>query len=290
VLERLGPWPLRVLWLTLPLTAGSTFAAALDDTSATFRNAVAVGLWALWALTLVAMLVPLPATLTASRVLVPAALAADVWALITIDLRAIDAAGAAVAALAAMAVLLATTGDAFVDGASYGSERRFGLRSPAALVLGPLELAWAVAVVGGAGGPLLLALEQWAAGAAAIAVGWPLAAIAVRAMHGLHRRWLVFVPAGVVVHDLLVLNDPILVPRRAISGLGPTAPPQRSRSPGEPPPSFGLALRLALEEPLVVSVRGESIAELRQLEQVVVIPARPGAVLREARERRIAIG
>jgi len=288
VLDRLGLWPLRALWLALPVIAGATLGAALADTSPAFRTAVAVGSWALWAVTLVVLLVPLPATLTAARVLVPAALAADAWALLTIEPEVLDAVGLALATMATLVVFTAPIGDAFVDGASYGTERRFVLRAPAAVVLGPVELAWAIAVVGGVTGPLLLATERWGAGALAIVVGWPAAAVAVRALHGLHRRWLVFVPAGLVVHDLLVLQDPVLLTRGAIARIGPTVPPGRERALAEPPPSFGLALAAELTEPLVVTARGRRVAELHEVERVVFVPARPGAVLREASARRIA--
>ncbi len=54
-------------------------------------------------------------------------------------------------------------------------------------------------------GPLALAARAWVPGvlltAAAVALGWFLG----RRFHRLARRWLVLVPAGVVVHDHLVL-------------------------------------------------------------------------------------
>lgn len=289
MLDRLGPWPLRVLWLTLPVTVGSTLADALADTSAPFRTAVTIGSWTLWSTALVAMLVPLPATLTVVRVLVPAAVVADIWALTTVDPDALDALGLGLATLATVVVLLASTGDQFVDGASYGAERRFALRPPVAVLLGPAELVWAITVAGAAAGPLLLAAEQWGPGIAAVVVGWPVAALAARALHGLDRRWLVFVPAGLVVHDLLVLQDPLLVPRRSIARVGPTEPPGRDRAPAEPPPTFGLALAVDLSETLVVAVRGGRVAELREVERMVAVPARPGAVLREAAARGMPV-
>jgi hypothetical protein len=290
VLDRLGLWPLRVLWLLVPVTAGATLATALDDTSSAFALTAAVGLWVAWAMALVALLVPLPATLTAVRILVPAALAADIWALATIDARAIDGVGLAVAGLATVGVLLAPTGDAFVDGASYGAERRFGLRIPAALLLGPAELAWAVVVAGAVAGPLLLACGLWGAGAVALLIGWPAAILAGRALHGLHRRWLVFVPAGVVVHDLLVMNDPVLLARRSIASLGPADQTRNDRGPADPPVSFGLALAVALSETIVVASRSRRVAELHEVDRLVIAPARPGAVLREAADRGLPVG
>ena len=79
-----------------------------------------------------------------------------------------------------IAVLSAFTGAVFVNGSAYGDERRLPLRPPAALLLGPLELAWAVCVIGTVAGPLLLAAGSWIVGALALVVGWPAAWFAAR--------------------------------------------------------------------------------------------------------------
>lgn len=290
MIDRLGAWPLRALWFVLPVTAGPAFAGALDGTAAPFRDATTAALWAIWAATLLATLLPLPVTLTAVRVVVPAAPFAVAWALATIEITTLDVVGIAVATLAAAVSLLAGTGDAFVDGASYGSERRFALRPPAALVVGPIEIAWAVAVAGAVTGPLLLAAERWTAGVPALLVGWALAAVAVRALHGLSRRWLVFVPAGLVVHDPLTLQDPVLVPSRSITRIGPTPVASASPVPGDPAPSFGILLAAGLDPPLTVSVRGEATTELHELDRILIAASRPGAVLAAAADRRLPVG
>ncbi len=87
---------------------------------------------------------------------------------------------------------------------------------------------------------------------AASAVATP---AAVRALHGLARRWLVFVPAGVVVHDLQTLGEAVLFPRTSVAALAVAE--------GDPPAgvldltrgTVGLALQLDLREPLPVSPR-----------------------------------
>ena len=105
------------------------------------------------------------------------------------------------AALALVAAFSPLTGDVFIDGSSYGDERRFALRVPTALVFGPVPLAGIGAVAAPIAGPLLLAAEQWLAGALVLAIGVPVAVVSVRALHGLARRWVVLVPAGLVLHD-----------------------------------------------------------------------------------------
>lgn len=288
--DRLGVWPLRVLWLALPLTAGVAFADALGDVDDGLRTAASVGLWVVWAGTLLALLVPHPITLTAARISVPAAAVGAAWAITADDPDALGVAGLVLAGLATVLVLLPATGDLFVDGASYGSERRFALRAPAALWMGPIPLAWAVAVGGAAAGPLVLADEQWVAGSIVLVVGWLLAALAIRALHGLSRRWLVFVPAGFVVHDLATLQDPVLVPRRNVASIDLAPSPGRERAPGEPAPTFGMALAARLEPPLTVSLRGATLSEVHHLARLVVCPGRPGAVLTEAAERGLQVG
>jgi hypothetical protein len=290
VLDRIGVWPLRALWLVLPVTAGAAVADALAASAEPVRWTVAVALWALWAGTLLALLVPLPSTLTVARVVVPGAVAVTTWAVVAGDPGAAGIIGLVLAGAATILVLLPVTGDVFVDGASYGTERRFALRAPAALWMGPVPIAWAVVVGGAAAGPLLLADERWAAGAAATAVGWPLAALALRALHGLSRRWLVFVPAGFVVHDLSTFQDPILVPGRSVRSLDLAPSPGRERGVGEPQPTFGPAVAADLAVPLTVAIRGAAHAEVHHLDRVLVCPGRPGAVLGEAADRGLPVG
>lgn len=288
--DRLGVWPLRVLWVALPVTAGAAFADTLADVDGGLRTAASVGLWSVWAGTLLALLVPHPITLTAARLVVPAAAVACTWAVATGDADAAGVVGLVLSGLATVLVLLPATGDLFVDGASYGSERRFALRAPAALWLGPIPLAWAVAVGGVVAGPLLLAAEQWVIGSMVLLVGWALAALAIRALHGLSRRWLVFVPAGFVVHDLATLQDPVLVPAASVASLDLAPSPGRDRAPGEPAPAFGMALAARLEPPLTVSLRGATLSEVHHIDRLVVCPGRPGAVLVEAAERGLQVG
>ena len=103
-----------------------------------------------------------------------------------------------------------------MQGSAYGDEVRYPLRPPGPLVLGPLPVLWLLLAGFVAAGPLLLATEQWAAGAAATAVAAGLAVVLPRRFHRLSRRFLVFVPAGLVIHDHLVLVETALFRWRGV--------------------------------------------------------------------------
>jgi hypothetical protein len=278
----------RVAWLLVPLGLGPAAADALDASSRPVQLVASAGAWAGWLVVLVATLVPTTLSLTIVRVGGPGAATAGVAALAAAGPSAATLVGVAVGVVAALASLAPDTAEAFVDGSSYGDERRLPLRCPGTLLLGPVELAWLAVVAGVAAGPLLLAARQWVAGALALAIGLPLAWRATRSLHGLSRRWLVFVPAGLVVHDPFTLAEPALLPRRSIRSL--TAGDRRA--PGVvdlTAGAGGLALVAALVEPIGVlrAAPRRAPTELVDATAVAFTPSRPGRVLAEARRRRI---
>lgn len=301
----LGLWPLRALWAGLPLAAGGSIADSLSELSYPVRSVAAAGMWVAWAAVLLATMVPRASSLTAVRIAAPAAGVVTLWA----AARAGDALGAfAVAWTSATMVvsLAAAVGDALVDGSSYGPERRFALRTPAPLLAGPIPLAVVVALAGTAAGPLLLAARAWVAGGAVTVVGGAMAVLAWRALNQLSRRWIVFVPAGVVVHDPLVLAEPVLFRRQAVARLGP-APAGTGTGKAEAEPvtegtdvtditgrAPGLVLELVLRATttVVLENRGPPRREARPVKtaRLLLTPVRPGAVLAEAAARRLPVG
>jgi len=278
----------------LPFTAGPAFASALDGRSGPVRTTASLLLWGCWTVALAAALVPRTSTLTAIRIVMPAAVPAAVWAT-TAGAPADVAAGPSLAAvvssiLALAAVMSPLTGDAFVNGSSYGPERRFALRVPGALLVGPVALAWVAVVASAVGGPLLLSAGQWVTGAVAVAAAVPVGLVAVRALHGLSRRWVVFVPAGFVLHDPFTLVEPALATRRSIVALGPATVDADALDATAGAP--GLALCLELRDPLSIGVKERGGRAARELTAVRVLftPTRPGALLQEADRRRLPVG
>jgi hypothetical protein len=262
---------------------------ALDGASRPVQLVASVGLWVGWAVVLVATLVPSTVSLTALRMAAPGAVVAAVAAIVADEPSAAAVVGLVGALVAALAAFWPGTGEAFVAGSSYGDERRMPLRVPGPLLAGPLILAWAAAAAGVAAGPLLLAAHQWLAGALALAIGFPAAAVAARSLHTLARRWLVFVPNGVVVHDPLALAEPVLLRRAEVRSFAPapasTAALDLTRG------ALGLALELTVAPPVSLVLAaggGGGVSEATTAAALLVSPTRPGAVLAEARRRRLA--
>lgn len=211
--------PVRVVWLALPLATGSAASRAVEGWADAPRVVAIAFLWLSWGIGLVALFAPRPAALTAVRTIAPGfavlALAGAIWG----DASALATDAALVGTIVAAALVAdPAVALASANGVAYGDERRNPLRTPPALYLAPIPIARVVAVAGIVTGPLLLADERVVWGVVAL-IGLPLAWLAIRALHTLARRWLVTVPAGVVVVDPMTLVDPVLVVRRNLRGV-----------------------------------------------------------------------
>lgn len=282
-----------VAWTLTAVTApaAGVLPPVLYPDGAAGRTAVTVGLWLILIVASAALLLPGARALTVVRIVVPANAAVQLWALAAAsswtDPLAIAATAAGLAG--AMAVLLPAYGDAQVDAAGYGDERRFLLRPPGPALVALVAPMWAVAAVGSTAGPLLLADGHVGAGAAASAVGLPAAALAGHALFRLARRWLVFVPNGMVVHDHLATAQPLPLSRRGITAIGPA--PAATTATDLTAQAFGMALELRLTEPVTASlVTGRNHSEERSVATILVSPSRPAAVMATASRRGIKIG
>jgi hypothetical protein len=288
-LPSLGAWPARVVWLVLPLLAGPVLADALDDTSRSMQVVASAGLWLSWGVVLMATLVPRTVSLTGLRIVAPAGCVAVGVAVAASDEPVGWRVAALAAALVATGVAFApSTGHAYVNGSSYGDEARFLLRVPAPLLLGPVEVVWLAVTAGAVSGPLLLAAKQWLVGGLAVVAGAALVWWGVRVSHTLARRWVVLVPAGMVLHDPLALADPILLRRGDVRWLGPA--PADSDALDLTRGALGLALEARLKEPVPLGVvahrRGEPVTAM-EVDRLLFTPSRPGALLAVARSRHV---
>jgi hypothetical protein len=250
-----------------------------------------VVLWGVWGAVLVATLVPRPVSLTALRV--AAGLAVLLAVLATGEASGGESVGAVAGTLAVAALALhPAVGLAFVNGAAYGDERRFPLRLPPALLLGPLPLAVPVLGLGAMAGPLLLAGGRPVPGILALAAGWPTAAGLARSLYSLSQRWAVLVPAGIVLKDPLALADPVLFPRERVASLRPlpypTSPAADVCDLRLGAVAGSLVLELTEEAAVVrtnVRRRGGEIVRARRL---AFSPRLPDLLLADATRRRTA--
>ena len=279
---------LRAAWVVLPLALGPAVAKALPALSPGPRSTASTALWLLWAVGLTVTLVPLPVTLTALRLGVPALAAVALWSAPAGTDAFRTTAGLAATTLVVAAAFSASTSDRFVDGASYGDERRFLLRTPGPVVLMLGPMATLAALAGLTIGPVLLLDARWVAGGLAVALGVPTTALAVRALHRLSRRWIVLVPAGLVLHDHLALAEPTLLQRAGLARIGPAAVDTDAADFTQQ--ARGLALEVRCREPhdVLPASRGRT-TEVAAIEAFLCSPNRPDVGLGEAGRRRLPV-
>jgi hypothetical protein len=284
-------WLLRVAWALLAIVAAPAFRDALQGRSGAVQVVAAVGLWAGWVVVLAATLVPSPTSLTVARVLAPGAVLA---AVVAASAGASAPAAVAAIALSGVATILAFTaevGGVFVQAGAYGDESRFVLRPPGPLVAGPLEIAWLALALSLGAGPLLLAARMWVAGVVLTVVGLVLAVILGRRFHRLTLRWFVFVPAGIVVRDPLVLADTAMFRRADVRSLALALADTAATD------LTGRALGPAIEVDLAgrgrITLAGTFASrqgEGAEIGGFLVSPSRPGRLLAEADRRSYVVG
>jgi hypothetical protein len=278
------PWVVRVAWLVVPFTVGTAVASALDDRSAAVQVCAAVILWLGWSGIVVGLLVPRPASLVGLRV---GALSVAVLTAWSADTGAEWALSGLTALAVCIVVFAPLTGEWLVNGTSYGYERRYLLRAPAAVMAGPMLLAALALPAAVAAGPLLLAARQWVAGTVAVAAGAGLAFVVARALHSMAVRWAVLVPAGLVIKDHLALLDPVLFRRVDIEVLRPA--PADTDGLDLTAGALGLALEIRLRQEQHVDRmrpvrRG---AEPFEAWKLLFTPTRSKALLADAAGRKI---
>jgi hypothetical protein len=283
-------WCARVAWALLPVTAGGALADALDGWSTAPALLAALASWIAWVAGLLALVAPRPWGFTVLRVLAPGAVLvtiASAWS--TSGVEAV--AGGVGAAVACGLALGGPVADAAAASLAYGDERRFPLRTPSPLLAGPVPLAVLLVLAGGAAGPLLLADGRVVAGVVVTALGLPIAALLARSLHVLSKRWLVFVPAGLVVVDPLTLLDPVLMPQEGIAAVGEVAVLQAADAVLDLRlGTLGHAFAVELTQPVGFGRRqGRRGARVVDASTVLTTPLRPRAVVSVAHDRHLGM-
>jgi hypothetical protein len=246
---------------------------------------VAVAWWGTVAAAVVALVVPAPAGLTGLRLVTPLV---SVGAVVALALGAptgwgVTALGCAL--LTSALVFAGETGEALVQGSAYGQEQRFLLRPPAPL-LAPMVISWVVWAAAILGGLLLLRDHQWVAGVAVAAVAALLTWLLARRFHRLSRRWLVIVPAGVVVHDHLVLGETLMVKRHNLASAGLAL--EGTEAADLTGPAAGNAVEVVVREMVLAvfpSTAEHPTGRAIHVQSFLVSPSRPGRALQSITQR-----
>ena len=284
-------WILRIVWLLQPLA----FVALINASSATMpskgRLVMAVLAWGAWACVLLATFVPSTVSITVGRLLAPALPVVAVVAAFGAPVAGWKVAlGVAAAMVAAVVWFSGEVGMSLAQGSAYGAEQRFPLKPPVPFVV-PMIVSWMVIASSAVAGAIYLGNERWVVGVAllvlAVAASWFLGP----RFHQLSRRWLVVVPAGIVVHDplLLVENALFRVVDLASVRLAPVGSEAADLTGG----TAGLPLEISLREmDTIVKVGGrdQPTGVALHVRSVLVSPSRPGRALHAAADRHMPVG
>lgn len=281
-------WAARASWLAVAVIGGAAVGEALDGRSRDVQIVGTVGAWIGWAVGAAALAITGVATLTLTRAVVPGSLLVAAVSLA-------GGAGASAALQLVVPAVIATAlvssaefGRCYIQSSAYGDEARFGLRPPLGY-LAACVLSWLATATA-----LVLAPVAWAAGAwvpavvSTVVAAGGLFVLPIR-WHQLSRRWFVIVPAGVVVHDPVVLNHTLMMPSRTIASVGLDEQGAASATAADlTGPTPGLRIEIALTEPttaVFAAMPGTPGGRAIHLTAFVISPTRPGAVLRALRAR-----
>ncbi|MEI8237915.1 MAG: hypothetical protein WCI22_00710 [Actinomycetota bacterium] len=281
-------WALRVVWVLAGLALALAVSRAAHSLPGGFVGSAAAYLMV--GLVVVALVVPSPDSLTVCRMLVPASVpaAAVAWA------SSQHPAAAAVAiGLTVVSVLLALSGEvgeALVQGTAYGDERRFPLRTPAAILV-PAFLSWALWCAAALSAVVLLCNRRWVAGAvlcvAAVALTW----LVFTRLSRLSNRWLVLVPAGLVVRDPLILGETLMVQRTNLASVH--LAPANTEAADLTGPAGGVPVEVVVRDMITALFpassehpRGRAI----HVQSFLVSPVRPGRALHGMAQANLPVG
>ncbi|MEO5723358.1 MAG: hypothetical protein ABIQ39_11600 [Ilumatobacteraceae bacterium] len=280
-------WTSRVLWAAVGISGWSALDTALNGRGAAARLAVGVAAWIVFGIVVVALVVPSTVSLTVVRMTAPLALVAAIVSWVSGSGAARGAAFVAAAAVNAVVILGGDVGEIFAQASAYGDEHRFPLRPPVPYVV-PVVLSWCVWAAATVGGVLLAATEWWFVGVAVLIVAAVLTWLLLPRYHRLSRRWLVVVPAGLVIHDHLVLAETLLVKRAELASLGlALAQTEAADLTG---PASGHAIDVAVRETVKVAfatTRAKTEGRAIHARSFLVAPTRPGRALKCAADSRL---
>lgn len=282
-------WAARLGWVLVAVLGGRAVESAVVDRSEAVRWVAAIGAWTVWGVVVLALAVPSVRSLTVTRIGAPLTIVAGVGSAM-FGAPALDVLLLVVPAVLAVATIFtAEFGRHSVQASSYGDEERLPLRMPVAAGAAAIMIwfPWAVAVVAG---PLLLAARSWVLGGIATLLAVAGLVLIGPRWHRLSRRWLVLVPAGLVVHDPVVLSDTLMLRTDQVGTV--QLAPADTQAADLTGPASGYALEVVATETVTTVFAftpqdpgGRAI----HMTAFLVSPSRPGEALRLAAERGLRV-
>jgi hypothetical protein len=187
------------------------------------------------------------------------------------------------------AAMTAEFGRRSVQASAYGDEERFPLRFPVGAGSAAIVswIVWATAIITG---PFLLAAGSWILGAVLGLVAAAGVVLLGPRWHRLSMRWFVLVPAGIVVHDPVVLADTF--PLRTAQVASIRLAPADTEAADLTGPASGFALEVLTTESVTTVFAftpSEPNGRAIHLRAFLIAPSRPGRVLRSARARGLPV-
>jgi hypothetical protein len=284
-------WLARLAWLLLAVVGGAGFGQALTTHSRAVQLVGTTVLWIGWAVVALALAVPSTTGLTAARTLTPMALVASIVAAIaggTTGAGVVVAVAASVVATAC--VLTGEFGQSFVQASAYGDEQRFLLRPPVAAGAA-MAVTWALLCAGLLAAPLLLAAGAWVWGVLVALPTVALAWLGALSFHRLTRRWLVVVPAGLVVHDQVVLAETAMFRHAEVARIGLALADTGAADCTGPASGHAVEVQLHDSATLVYApTRSTPNGRAIHATALLVAPTRPGRLLQAAGARGLPVG
>lgn len=274
-------WATRLAWLALAL-AGPAYGSALEGAGGAVEVVASVGLFAGWGAVLLALFVPSTVSLTTVRLVTPLAPITSLMAMAAGADTVVAVVGLVLGLVTVALTASAEFGEAFVQASAYGAERRLPLRPPGPVVPVVVVL-WLVVAASLVAGPLLVAdadgvsIGGLVLCAVAVGGGW---LIADRS-HRLTRRWLVVVPAGLVVHDPYVLADTVMLRRPQVRSvmLAPADTEAADLTGGALGPAIEVGLA-DMETVVLAADRAHPGGRALHVRSMLVSPSRPGRAMR----------
>jgi hypothetical protein len=278
-------WVTRLAWLVVAVAGGSAVGRALSEHSRAVQLVGTMAAWVGWAIGAVALAVPSVVTLTVARAVLPGSIVVAIVAIIEGVEPGTVIALLAPALTSSALVATAEFGHHYIQASAYGDELRFGLRPPIGY-LAACVATWVVTATATVLAPPALAGRAWALGIPCAVVALLGLSVLPRRWHQLSRRWLVLVPAGIVVHDPVVLTETMMLPRRTITGvvlidLGDATPTAADLT----GPTPGMAVEIELAEAataVLAPTAGRRDGMTIHAAGLVVSPTRPGSAVKAA--------